>query len=936
MQLMIKRSLLVPSLIILFLSFLLMNPPVFASSSSAEYLCEFGITFYKSGKYDDALTEFQKALLIDPSNSTARQYINKIFQDEMGVAKPKKSEPSQKQVATFKNNGREEAVNDALNKFTQTGQEALPPLDDNIEEQPREKPEKEEPNFRVGPIDITGEVQLRAGVDSGGRDHDPNFIWRRANWDLNEKNWRILSGDAFNRYENTYDPRIFDRLKVNLDTNNETGFGFHSNITMDPWTYVSKSDKITVTGENALTDYAQVELKYWSNTGYTINEKVLTLRNGDSLNLPELKVHDGRVAPFTVISDYGNVFNFPEIKIKNQEIQPVRELWFDYKQEGLKIKFFPSAYEKEALSFDDPLKISNNHLWWEDSPWLRKWAPGNLNPGALPAMDFTKGRWDNSLSFFARDSDGLRLTTLRGLSLEAGSPDDTSFSASFATPKDPWQDYTRADNIIGAARFKHQPLDNLDFGVSTTARMGFDNEQDNKTDARNFVGGVDLGYEIMNGLKTTVEVATSHSEYDLTSSEFKTKSNGFAYHFSIIGRFPFESVMNTKYGYAGIKPSEQDDFFTKFRFFAAHMDEGFDPTLSTYRETRDDEFWSRHLHFRQPFQYYDQESLTWDDVKGYAIGNGIDVGRNTIGVRVESTAWQNKLNNLFDLRNVHNTSGGYVETVVRDELTWELNRKLTTKLLLINQDMPQTSAGRDPYVFNPNTNQYYYNDWIEEGKDPSVRTGSLGAEYKFFDWLAINGIWEYTNDISLGYDNFPRGILNAGNQSWLTYEYDKAYRDTLNWLYDQQYFPTPPYPYYNIFKAGLRINPMENMEIYLDYTRNPYEKAGQVDDNMNHVGFEMAYKPVPKIDLFFKYNYSRWQDLDRLILGSTKLYGHHNLFAEFMYHQSQNEDFVLQYGEASRNPVNGTIENVGWDPYGGSLRTIDTRHIIRAYYRRKF
>jgi len=288
------------------------------------------------------------------------------------------------------------------------------------------------------------------------------------------------------------------------------------------------------------------------------------------------------------------------------------------------------------------------------------------------------------------------------------------------------------------------------------------------------------------------------------------------------------------------------------------------------------------------------------------------------------------------VRNVHLNEGKFAENVGRDELTWDVTDKLTAKFLGIYQHMPRTKGGKDPFIFNPLNREYYDNSYIQDGKDPSIATGSLGSEYQFFDWLALNGIWEYTNDISLAYDNFPRGILNDGNYSLLSYQNGNIYRDVRNFLTDQQHFPAPPYPYYNIFKAGLRLSPRDNLDFYLDYTRNPYEKAGQVDDNMNHVGLEMAYSPFKKLSIFLRYSYSRWQDLDRLVANDNKLYGHHNAFAEFIYRKSQDEDFTFQYGEASRDPYMGGVLDIGWDPYGGSLRTIDTQHIFRLYYRRKF
>ena len=83
----------------------------------------------------------------------------------------------------------------------------------------------------------------------------------------------------------------------------------------------------------------------------------------------------------------------------------------------------------------------------------------------------------------------------------------------------------------------------------------------------------------------------------------------------------------------------------------------------------------------------------------------------------------------------------------------------------------------------------------------------------------------------------------------------------------------------------------------------------------------------------FKYTYSRCQDLDRLQNGITSLTGHHNFFSEFRYLPSKDDELILQYGVGDTS----SIGNLGsLDPYGGSLLTLDTQHLFRAYYRRKF
>ena len=907
------RSMKLIKLSLLLLVFVFFNPSiVFAGAAAEAYICELGIHYYDIGRYEDAVMEFKKTLMLNPENQTAKDYLNKIlFSDREQMVEETLERLEAERLAEAE-------------RFAQlVGFQRQALMPEELEE-PLPKKEK-----GVSPLKITGEAQVRLGITS------EDTIWKRANYDLNERNWRVISEAAFDQRENTYDPRVFDRLRINLDTDNQDGFNFHSNITVDPWSFTGRSNKVTLTGVGG--DTAEIELKYWSNTRHTINETVYTLGNADSLNLPEIKVIDGKSPPITLTTNrLGDSFTIPELKI-HREFQPVRELWLDYQQEGSKFRFFPIAYQDQALTSDDPLRLSNNYTWWEGSPWLRQWTRGINNSGV---GDFTKGYWDNTLSGFTRDSDGRRLTSLRGFSFELYPSNETSIKTTFATPKDLWQEYSDVDNIISATRLRHRLADDLSMGMTYTARMGFNLDEGSKTDARNNVVGADLDYELAEGIKTSFQAAYSQSDYDLTDSQYKTESRGYAYYFSIIGRYPRRSIMDLEYGYDEIELEEKEDFLNKVRFFAAHMDDGFDPSLSTYRETRDDEYWSRHLHFRKPFKYYYigfyDERLTWDDIRTYRIGNGIDIGRDVIGFRLE-TSWKESLNNLFDLRNIHQTNGKYIETVARDEVIWQVNDRLTAKALGIYHDLPKTKGGVDPFVFDPLTGRYFTNDQIEDGKDPSMRTGSLGLEYEFFDWLALHGVWERTNDYSLGYDNFPRWVLKDNTYPGYTWsEAGNTYRANSNWLYSQQYFPKPPYAYYNIFKTGLRINPIKELELYLDYTYNEFRSAGQVDSNMNHFGAEVRYLPTPKLGFYLRYVYSRWQDLDRLIQGVSESVGHHNFFGELVYRKSNDEDFVLQYGEMGGSPIMGEIITVFTDPYGESLQTIDTEQIVRLYYSRRF
>lgn len=893
-------------------------PHAFSAPPSAEYLSQLGLNFYRQGRFEESLHEFKKALMVDPDNKTSKEYVNKIFsQQEQGL----KREQLAPEIKTVEPPTREEAINQAIDNFSK--EEFQRKLAGKSEGEKTE----DEPLLK-----IKGETQASLGFTS------QDTIWKRANYDLNERNWRMLSEAAYNNEFNTYDPKIFDRLKLNLDTDRKEGFNFHGNIVVDPWSFTGKGPKTTITSAGG--DTAEVELKYWSNMGYTLNETVYTGLNGNTFNIPELKVRNRETGPFSVNGAFTipgtDTFSFPGMKIQ-REFQPIRELWFDYIQDPVNFRFFPIGFQDQAFTSDDPLCITNHHIWWEDSLWIRRYRNGIYNSGATP-VDFTKGAWDNSLNYLSRDSNGTYLTGLRGFSFGFYPEENTTFNTSIATPKHLWQDYEELDNVSSATRLKSYFTDNFLLGATLTTRTGLNIDQGHKKDYQNYVGGIDLGYEIIEGVKASAEVLASKTLYDLTNEDYRTKARGNTYYFSIVTRYPRESIMEEKYGYDGLKLGKNETFLIKTRLYGSHMDAGFDSGLSSYRNTRQDTFWGRHIHFGRPMDYFysalDYPGLNWDELKVVKIGDGIDFGRDVIGFRME-TICEDRFENLFDVRNVHNVNGKFIENVARDELMVKFDDKLTAKTLLIYHRLPKTVGGIDPFIFDTKTGEFV-KDWsgvpIEDGKNPTIKTGSLGLEYAFSEWIRLHGIWEYTNDFTLAYGNFPRGVLNSSQLARAYYDGGRKYRAEQLYLYDQQFFPQPPYPFYNIYKTGLLLSPRDNLDIYLDYTYNQFDSAGQISDNMNHMGVEITYMPTKKIGMALQYNYSLWNDLDRLRAGISKPNRHHNLFAEFRYLPSEDDEFTIQFGEGNVSPIG----NITYDPFGGTMVTIDTQHIVRVYYRRKF
>jgi len=567
------------------------------------------------------------------------------------------------------------------------------------------------------------------------------------------------------------------------------------------------------------------------------------------------------------------------------------------------------------------------------------YTPGQLHSGNTP-VDFTKGYWDDSLSFISKDSTGKYLTALRGFSFSLQPGDSTVFDTTVATPKHLWQDYDVVDNIISASRLKHNLADNFMIGGTFTTRTGFKTDP-HKLDSENFVGGVDLGYEIIEGVKAQAEVLISKSKYDISNSDYETESRGNAYYFSLITRYPNTSIMDLRYGYDEIAMAKDEDFLIKSKFYAARMDRGFDSALSDFHNTRQDVFWSRHIHFRKPMSYYSEglegDKTNWDELNSSRIGDGIDVGRDTLGYRFEIFL-EDRFSNLFDVRNVHDVNGKFIENVVRDEATVKITDKLTAKGLGIYQKVPKTVGGIDPYIYSGTTGDFFLNSAVPDGVNASIKTGSLGLNYDFFDWLSLNGIYERTNDYTLAYGNFPQNILrNDTSLFGRYYQNNNYYSNVTPFLYGQGIFPQAPYEFYNVFKTGLRIAPFNNLEIYLDYTRNEYEASSLVNDNMNHIGMEVTYMPVPKFGMSFKYIYSRCKDIIQLpstdFALTDNVIGHHNFSSELRYMPSKDDEFIMQYGVGDTNSISNLAS---LDPYGGGMLTLDTQHIIRAYYRRRF
>lgn len=505
-----------------------------------DYLIDLGEEFFKRGDIYQAGVEFRKVLFIDSDNEKVEEYLEKI-----------RKEKSERDLNLFS----QKRVSEKKIFFK------------------KEKRSEKEKTL-TSRWELKSKCQVSLGITS------QDTIWKKTNWDLNKKDWRLLSLQAYNRKANTFDPTIFNQLRFELDYPQKNGWGFHTNIDISPWSFIGKNDKITSRGVGT-SDIAEVELKYWA--------------------------------------------------------------------------------------------------------WLDDWQEGHFNSGS---GDFFEEFWDDSLSWFTRDSEGRHLTDLRGISL-SWQVAEAFLGFSFASPKTLWQDYDEFDSYAGVVRRKYFAKDNFYRGIYK-----------NKKDAGNQVVGVDFAYGLKKSLKIPAEVAKSKSSYDKTSS-YKSSRRDWTAKIAIVGSSEDDVFKKNYFALS----SKKKPFF-KFRLQLTHMDKGFKAGLSSFRQTRRDTFWPRHIHFGESFKchYTGYEStLKWEDVALFRIGDGVDYGRDVISLRVESENFlEKKLTWLFDIRSVHHSNGKYSETVTRLESTYRAIPKLATKFLGIYHYKPVTTKGVDSFYFNDN------------------------------------------------------------------------------------------------------------------------------------------------------------------------------------------------------------------------------------------
>jgi len=905
MEIIKDRSVKIWFILFLCLSAVLLCGPSFSYAQEQDIVESFGlyskgIEYYRQGKLGEAQGILERAVRLDPRNDEAQGYLDLVNAEinmrrngsldsyqAPGLLKRETDIDDRRQYSEIEEKAQyKDSPDPIVEPFT--GQDEDEDYFDNsaTAQGVAEKKSK-----------ISGEIRAAIGVTS------EDFIWKDANGDNVgvpfEKNWRYLWGQD---RHNTYDKKIYDSLKINLDTGNPSGFNAYGQMVIDPWTFVGTKDvriNSTVGG-----DYADIKLKYWSGNRSTINE-IYRSNKGNIINLKEVKIIDGQTTPNTPtgLTDWGTSFTaIPDDTEIDRQYMPIRKLWVDYTSEDKTSngRVFLIADQSQALTSDDPLRLSNNHVYWEESPWLDEYEPSRIFYPDSGLMPVKQGRWIRRLSFFAKDSEQERLTFLRGLSLNGDIFSNSTYSITAATPMSLWDDYEDVTSIPAAFRTKTDITPEFSLGSIYTFKGGMNSGD---MEASNHVLGLDANYSISPEWNIIAEAAGSKTSVDEANS-METSYDGVAYSLGISSK-EFKTALTANY-----------------------MAQDFYPGLSNYRYTRRDQFYSKHIRF----------SKLPDQDEAIAIGDGIDRGRITVNFKTEGDFLGGDLNAKLNFRDVHKDNGKNIETVTRVESTLNVTPQVTIKALGLYQKLPKTVAGMDPLFYAKNSYAFtdYYseddrmmeNNQIIDGKDPSLGNIGFGVRYELMENLAWEGVYERTNDPQ----DCPRGLLNDSYVSTET-KNGMLLDKMVPFLYDQGFFDLPPYDYYSIYKTKLIYKPFSRLTGILSFTRNIDKHAIGLDDNINHIGLELDYQHNEKLSFGFKYTYSKVIDIYRQNKGEGVHYdGHNNIFVNMNYAIDEYQKFVMEFGEfVAYTPMEGLYEPGKW-----SLSTLDTQHILRMYYNRKF
>ena len=751
-------------------------------------------------------------------------------------------------------------------------------------------------------VKISGEYGMSFGLETD------EFIWKNANGDYQEHNWRYIDPDL---NVNTYDPRIFDRYKLEIETDTGTPWNAYTEIVVDPWSFVGYAEEqVTVFPTTpAFRQSALIEYRYWEATGKTINQTFRTDR-GYVMNTQETKVFDYSVSQQLVTPQgSGGVFTATEFTLSADRsadldfiFRPVRKAWVEYTEDPLYIKVFPISDQSEALSSDDPLKLSNNHVYWAPSPWLFSFDPGQVFTDG--SVDLAKWNWD--LAWYAEDSNRQYLTFLRGATIGYDAGDVATVDFTIASPLELWGYYNEFDSLPMAGRLKLNPNGDLVVGSTYTSKFGI---HDSGVKASDQTLGVDATYSIGERTDIFAEYAASRTEMVEADARHK-RDTGYAVKTGLKSRLDFDD--SNKLGW--------DLSFT-------YMSEDFSTALADYKDTRIDRDWGRHI-------WFDQLSLEDRDIK---IGDSVDINRYVIGMNARARLMDNFFDIYFNFRNAHKAnSSKFVENILRLETTCNPLSNVQLKGLALHRMYHDSVGGLDPFIFDRYTDEPYTNSFITDGMETDLMTFSGGAKVDFLEGkLSVYGIYEATNDPQ----EFPRDELNNYiDNGTLSGDDDILVNTLVPNLYSQDLFDLPPYDFYNIWKGVVAVRPVENVSLKFTHVTNGNRNyAALFDNNHNHDSVELYYSPKKDMRFNIGYSISRVIDLKRALdtNGAEREFKpYHNVFAQFDWKFKKNQRITFLYGEAWIQEEDPGMFGTRWP--STRVSALETRHIVRVFYQGKF
>lgn len=755
-------------------------------------------------------------------------------------------------------------------------------------------------------VSIKGSYGASAGFSTD------QFTWKDANANYQEKNWQYVYGPDT---VNTYDRRVFDRYHLEIETNTGTPWNAYVEVKVDPWSFVGVGHE---TIYNAWNDSAQIKYLYWEGTGKTIPGDYRTSLS-NLLRPGELKVIGGRVTQATAAPqqiwrpfaepNFTNFSNNNSVEI-DYMFRPLRKLWIEYKEDPIYVKTFFLGDQAEALTSDDPLTLSNNHVYWAPSPWLYNFDPGiqltGGGVGGTPAVQSAKWNWD--LPWYAQDSNRNFLTFLRGTTVNYNFKDVATLSVTAATPMSLWDNWDDCNSVPVAARFKMKVAPGLDVGSVYTSRYGIYKQH---LAGNNQTLGLDFDYNV--GQDT-------HLFGEYAGSSLYMREAGY------------QQFVNTGYAYvAGIKSKHEGGRNTfSWDTSFTNMSQNFAPALADYRDTREDRDWGRHIWF-DPIGYEDE---------AIRIGNSVDVNRYVIGANARATLADNLVDLYLNFRNVHNSyNNKFVENVTRFEVTVNPLSNLQIKGLALHRARPLTSGGLDPWLYDRYWDAPYPNNQIQDGENADLFTLSGGAKVDLYDdKLTVYGIYEATNDPQ----EFPRREVNYPS-SYLRTVNNIPFSDITNTLFNQGIFDLPPYDLYSIIKGVVIVRPVDKISIrYTHVTNGNHNYAALLDDNHNHDSIDITYTVFKDLIVQVGYAYSRVINLQRAMDTNgvdRQFEPHSNVYAQAKYNMKRDHSLIVQFGEYGllQNDL-GEFGNT--DPGMGYLTSrqgvLDTRSILRLFYQGKF